>query len=92
MISFRVIDPLGSTIRHHRGGQPPDAVADCEKPVAFMAAKVSLPVILGFLLWRARNVTHKLVTRLLVLAVLVYAVVIIAHAHWIALSAIRGSL
>ncbi|KLU62966.1 hypothetical protein CEB3_c06280 [Peptococcaceae bacterium CEB3] len=61
-------------------------------PVASMAVKVSLPVILGFLLWRARNRPHKWVIRLLLTAVLAYALVIIAHAHWIILSAMRGSL
>ncbi|KLU61755.1 hypothetical protein CEB3_c19340 [Peptococcaceae bacterium CEB3] len=61
-------------------------------PVAFMAAKVSLPVILGFLLWKAQNRPHKFVIRLLIVAILTYALVIIAHAYWIVLSAVRGSL
>ncbi|KLU59681.1 hypothetical protein CEB3_c38130 [Peptococcaceae bacterium CEB3] len=57
--------------------------------VAFIAVKVSLPVILGFLLWRARNRPHKWVVRLLIVAVLAYAVIIIAHAHWIVLGALE---
>ncbi|WP_338077756.1 DUF5658 family protein [Acididesulfobacillus acetoxydans] len=51
--------------------------------VAFMAVKLALPVLLGVLLWRIGNRPHALVSRLVVIGVLAYGVVLVTHAQWI---------
>jgi len=52
-------------------------------PVAFMAAKLSLPVILGLILWRIRNRSRKFVACSLGFVLIVYAAVMLFHVYWI---------
>ena len=50
-------------------------------PVAFMAAKLSLPIILGFIFWKIRNRSCKFVTYSLGLVLIVYAMVMVFHVY-----------
>ncbi|CAA7600303.1 Hypothetical protein DEACI_0955 [Acididesulfobacillus acetoxydans] len=54
-----------------------------QNAVAFTAVKLALPVLLGVLLCRIGNRPHALVSRLLVVAVPAYDVVLVTHAQWI---------
>ena len=46
-----------------------------KSPIAFMAVKMSLPIILGLIFWRIRNRSRKLVSYGLVVVLIVYVVV-----------------
>jgi hypothetical protein len=53
-----------------------------KSPVGFMALKLSVPIILGFVLWKIK--TKKLVIySLLGLVLVVYAMVIVVHIYWV---------
>ena len=54
-----------------------------KSPIAFMAVKLSLPVILGIIFWRIRNRSCKFVACSLGLVLIVYAVVMVLHVYWI---------
>jgi len=54
-----------------------------KNPLVFMAVKLSLPVILGFIFWRIRNRSHRFVACSLGLLLIVYSVVMIFHVYWI---------
>jgi hypothetical protein len=54
-----------------------------KSPIAFMAVKLSLPVMLGFVLWKIRNRSRKFVASSLWLVLIVYSVVMMFHACWI---------
>ncbi|MDR3585515.1 MAG: DUF5658 family protein [Desulfosporosinus sp.] len=53
--------------------------------IAFMAVKLSLLVILGFIFWRIRNRSRKFVVCLLGLVLIVYSVVIGLHVYRVVL-------
>jgi Na+/proline symporter len=52
-------------------------------PVAFMAVKLLLPVILGLIFWKIRNRSRKFVACSLGLVLIVYVVVMVLHVYWI---------
>jgi len=54
-----------------------------KSPFVFMVVKLSLPVMLGFVLWGIRNTSRKLVIYGLRLVLIVYSVVIGQHVWWI---------
>jgi len=54
-----------------------------KSPIAFMAVKLSLPVILSFVIWRIRNRSRKFVACSLGLVLIVYSVVMVLHVYWI---------
>jgi len=54
-----------------------------KNPIAFMAVKLSLPIMLGFVFWRIRNRSHRFVAWSLGLVLIVYAVVRTFHVYWI---------
>jgi len=54
-----------------------------ENPIVFMIIKLSLPVMLGFVLWEIRNRSRKFVAYSLGLVLIVYSVVLMLHIYWI---------
>ena len=54
-----------------------------KSPIVFMSVKLSLPVMLVFVLWRIRNRSRKFVTYSLGLVLSVYAVVMVFHVYWV---------
>ena len=54
-----------------------------KSPITFMAIKLSLPVMLGFVLWEIWDRSRKFVTYSLWLVLIVYSVVMMFHAYWI---------
>ncbi|SHH13837.1 MULTISPECIES: DUF5658 family protein [Desulfosporosinus] len=54
-----------------------------ENPIVFMTVKLSLPVMLGFVLWEIRDRSRKFVACSLWLVLIVYSVVMMFHAYWI---------
>ena len=50
-----------------------------QSPIAFMAVKLSLPVILGIIFWRIRDRSGKFVACAWGLVLIVYAVVMVLH-------------
>ena len=60
-----------------------DAMAHRKVPNYFIAVKLSLPDMLGFVLWRMRNRSRKFVACSLGLVLIVYSLVMIFHVHWL---------
>jgi len=54
-----------------------------KSPIVFMTVKLSLPVMLGFVLWKLRNRSRKFVACSLGLVLITYAVVIGLQVYWI---------
>jgi len=54
-----------------------------ENPIVFMTVKLSLPVMLGFVLWEIRNRSRKFVDCSLWLFMIVYSVVMVLHVYWV---------
>jgi len=54
-----------------------------ENPIVFMTVKLSLPVMLGFVLWEIRDRSGKFVACSLWLVLIVYTVVMVFHVYWI---------
>lgn len=54
-----------------------------ENPIVFMIVKLSLPVMLGFVLWEIRDRSRRFVAYSWRLVLLVYAVVMVFHVYWI---------
>ena len=54
-----------------------------ESPITFMAIKLSLPVMLGFVLWEIRDRSRKFVACSLWLVLILYWVVMMFHAYWL---------
>ena len=54
-----------------------------ENPIIFIAVKLSLPVMLGFVLWEIRDRSRKFVACSLWLVLVVYSVVMMFRAYWV---------
>jgi len=54
-----------------------------QSPITFMAIKLSLPVMLGFVLLKREDRSNKFVTCSLGLLLVVYSVVIFLHIYWV---------
>jgi len=54
-----------------------------KSPVGFMAVKLMMPVILGFLFWRNMNKLNKFFAYSLEFVLIVYAMIILLHLYWI---------
>ncbi|MBC2723552.1 MAG: hypothetical protein HGJ98_10970 [Desulfosporosinus sp.] len=54
-----------------------------KSPIVFMAVKLMLPVILGFIFWKIRNRSRKFVTYSLGVVLIAYAAVMVLHVHWL---------
>lgn len=54
-----------------------------KSPIEFMAVKLSLPVMLGVVLWEIRDRSSKFVACSLWLVLIVYSMVMILHVYWI---------
>ncbi|MDO0821960.1 DUF5658 family protein [Desulfosporosinus nitroreducens] len=54
-----------------------------ENPIVFMTVKLSLPFMLGFVLWEIRDRSRKFVACSMWLVLIVYSFVMISHAYWI---------
>lgn len=54
-----------------------------EAPIVFMVVKLSLPFMLGFVLWEIRDRSRKFVTCSMWLVLIVYTVVMALHIYWI---------
>ena len=50
-----------------------------KSPIVFMTVKLSLPIILGFVLWKIRNRSLKFVACSLRLVLIIYAVVMMGY-------------
>ncbi|MBC2721743.1 MAG: hypothetical protein HGJ97_03540 [Desulfosporosinus sp.] len=57
-----------------------------ENTIAFMIVKLSLPVMLGFVLWEIRDRSRKFVACSLWLVLVVYSVVMMLHGYWMIIS------
>ena len=54
-----------------------------KNPIAFIAVKLSLPLMLGFVLWEIRDRSRKFVAFSMWLVVIVYAAVMVLHIGWV---------
>ena len=54
-----------------------------QSPIAFMAVKLSLPVILGLILCKIRNRSRKFIAYSLGFVLIVYSVVMGLHVYWL---------
>lgn len=54
-----------------------------KSPITFMDIKLSLPVMLGFVLWEIRDRSRKFVAYSLWLVLVVYSIVMLFHGYWI---------
>jgi len=54
-----------------------------ENPIVFMAVKLLLPVMLGYVLWEKRNRSRKFVNYSLWLILVVYSGIMVFHVYWI---------
>ncbi len=54
-----------------------------KSPITFMAIKLSLPVMLRFVLWKRQETSNKFATCSLGLVLIVYSVVMMFHAYWV---------
>ncbi|HBV87536.1 MAG TPA: hypothetical protein DEF42_12995 [Desulfosporosinus sp.] len=54
-----------------------------ENTITFMIVKLSIPVMLGFVLWEIRDRSRKFVACSLWLVLVVYSVVMMLHGYWI---------
>jgi len=56
-----------------------------ENPIVFMTVKLSLTVMLGFVLWEIRDRSRKFVACSMWLVLIVYAAVMVLHIGWVML-------
>jgi len=54
-----------------------------KSPITLRTVKLSLPVMLGFVLWKRQETSNKFVTCSLGLLLVVYSVVILLHIYWV---------
>jgi hypothetical protein len=54
-----------------------------QSPITFMAIKLSLPIMLGFVLWEIRDKSRKFGACSLWLVLIAYSVVMVFHGYWI---------
>lgn len=54
-----------------------------KSPIVFMAVKLMLPVILGFIFWKIRKRSRTFVTYSLGVVLIVYAAVMVLHVYWL---------
>ncbi|SDH42716.1 hypothetical protein SAMN05443529_11351 [Desulfosporosinus hippei DSM 8344] len=51
--------------------------------IVFMVFKLSIPVMLAFVLWKIRNRSRKFVACSMGLVLMVYSIVMVFHVYWI---------